>query len=329
MKIISYNTNTDESQSFRKIAEEKEVDFLTTSQPLNIRTVRFAEGCDAITDSGLNENYTEALFKKLQDMGIKYISLRTTGYDGIDLNLFREYGIKLANVPSYSPSAIAEFAVTLSMMLLRRMQEFIVRGKAGNFVRTGMMGREMNQMTVGVIGTGAIGIAAAKLFKSFGAQVIAYDAYPRDGVSNILEYKKSAADVFKEADLISLHVPLLPDTKGMVNAEAIAEMKDGVLIVNTARGGVVNDSALLEALTSGKVAGAAIDVYDFDFNHDYSGKAVKDSKLQRYLGLPNVIITPHTAYNTDTAVENMVRISTENLLDFMLTGKSKNDVTAK
>ena len=330
MKIIAYNTNIDELPYFERFASELNVEYKTTSDPLTESSVSLAEGCDAVTDFLPDHGYSEELISKLSSYGIKFISLRTAGYDGVDLELLKRYGMKLSNVPAYSPNAIAEFAVALTLILLRNLQVVLPRVKTQDFIRTGMVGKEIGKQTVGIIGTGKIGFEAAKIFKGFGARVIGYDVFPNDAAREFLEYKETLDDLYREADIISLHVPLFPENRHMINSESITKMKDGVYIINTARGGHVDYQALRDAIINKKVAGAAFDVYEFHgddiFGQGKEGEIIGDPVFRELFSLPNVVITPHDAYNTDEAVKNLVKISTENIIEFLSTGDSQNNI---
>ena len=262
-------------------------------------------------------------------MGISYFTVRTAGYDGIDIEKAKSFGIKISNVPQYSPSAIAEFAVALALATIRKIPLCLSRAKNQNFSGDNLMGRELNTMAIGIIGTGHIGLTTAKVFKAFGAKIIAYDTFENPQAQGILEYK-SLDEVFAESDLISLHVPLTPQNHHIINAESIAKMKDGVVIVNTARGGHINTADLRDALVSGKVAAAGLDVFENEkhlIRKDLSGRIIKDSVYRDLSNFPNVIITPHVAFNTDVAVQNMVKMSTENLISFKNAGTTDNEIT--
>jgi len=263
-------------------------------------------------------------------LGIKFLSLRTAGFDMVDPEMFSKYGIKVANVPAYSPSAIAEFTVLMSLMLLRKMQIFLPRVKTQDFSRTGMVGEELNTKTVGIIGTGKIGFEAAKLFHGFGAKVLGFDKFRNEKAEKFLEYVDDLNDLLKQSDIISLHIPLLADNRHIIDEGSISKMKDGVILINTARGGHMDFGDVLRNLLSKKISGLGIDVFEFRkvdrFGKSDETEIIDDRTFLALNSLPNVIITPHTAYNTDVAVYNMVRVSTENLLEFLKMGDSQNKV---
>jgi D-lactate dehydrogenase len=330
MKFCAYNVSSDERSYFDAIGAELGVEYVLVSKPLDSENAVMAEGCDGVLDFLPDREYSERILATFSDFGIKYLSLRTAGFDMVDPKMFGKYDIKVANVPAYSPSAIAEFAVLLSLMLLRKMQIYLPRVKTQDFSRAGMVGGELNAKTVGIIGTGRIGFETAKIFKGFGARVIGFDKFRNDKAGKILEYVDDLNDLLTQSDIISLHIPLLPDNRHLIDEGSISKMKDGVILINTARGGHMNFKDVLRNLLSKKVGGLGIDVFEFRkvdrFGKSDETEIIDDRTFLALNSLPNVIITPHTAYNTDIATHNMVKISTENLLEFLKKGDSKNRV---
>lgn len=328
MKIIAYSVRKDEIPYFEKFAKQFGIEYATTTKDLNPQTAKLAKGFDAVSSYTSSEEMNEvwAIFK---EYGIKYFSVRTAGFDGLDLEKAKTYGVKVANVPQYSPSAIAEYAVMLSLALIRKLPLSIGRVQNQNFSVENLLGREINQMTVGIIGTGHIGLTTAKVFKAFGAKVIGFDPYENEKAKEVLTYE-SLDEVLAQSDLISLHVPLTSQNYHMINAESIKKMKDGVIIINTARGGHIDSVALRDALVSGKVAAAGLDVYENEkplLKKDLSGKVIADEVYRDLVNLPNVIFTPHVAFSTDMAVKNMVKMSTENLISFKNAGVCDNEIS--
>ncbi|MCL2085406.1 hypothetical protein FWH09_00485 [Candidatus Saccharibacteria bacterium] len=332
MKFIAYKANSDEREHFVAMADMKGVEYILTSSELNEETVELAMGCDGISDSMLSRKYDEKVYARLQEMDIKYMTVRTAGYDTIDFGLLNKYGIRIANVPAYSPTAIAEHAVMLALSLARKSKIVEQRVMAQDFRREGAVGRELNKMTIGIVGTGHIGFETAKIFKGFGARVLGYDPFPRKETEGVYEQAKDADEIFAECDIISLHMPLVPENKHFINAESIEKMKDGVIIINTARGPHIDNKALAKGLMQEKIGAAGLDVFDFDgkggeiYGDDYKGRIIKSEAYRDLVDLPNVMFTPHVAYNTDVAIGNMVGISTQNLMDFLEKGECENEV---
>lgn len=328
MKIIAYGVRKDELEYFEKFAKQFGIEYATTVKDLTEETVKLAKGFDAVSVyTGTKE--TNKAWAKLSEFGIKFATVRTAGYDAVDLDLVEKAGLKIANVPQYSPSAIAEFTVALTLSVIRKIPLALKRAEVQDFAVEGLIGKELNKMTVGLIGTGHIGLTTAKVFKAFGSKVIAYDVFKNESAAGILEYKENLDELFAEADIISLHIPLTKENKYIINAESISKMKDGVVIINTARGAHVNSQDLRDALVSGKVLAAGLDVYEREeayLKKDLSG-IVMDDKIYRDLAnLPNVVMTPHIAFDTDEAVRNMVKMSTENLINFFNAGVSDNEI---
>ena len=328
MKIIAFGVRKDELPYFEKFADEFSIEYATTSKELTPETAHLAEGFDGVSDYTSSEALND-VWPTFKEMGIKYFSVRTAGFDGIDLEKAKANDIQVANVPQYSPSAIAEFAVAMTLSVLRKIPLALRRARVQDFSVENLMGRELNSMTVGIIGTGHIGLTTAKVFNAFGSQVIGYDKFENPAAKGVLDYK-TLDEVLAEADIISLHIPLTDENRYIINADSIAKMKDGVVIINTARGAHVDGAALRDALVSGKVSAAGLDVYEFErdlLKKDLSGVVIQDEIFRDLKNLPNVIMTPHIAFNTETAVKNMVKMSTENLISFKNAGVSDNEIT--
>lgn len=331
MKFIAFGANSDEHEYFVKTADEQGVEYVLTTAELDEATVDLTEECDGVSVSMLSQKFSEKVYACLAELGIKFLTLRTTGYDTIDFDLTKKYDIHVANVPAYSPTAIAEHAILLTLNLLRKAKIVEERVKAQDFRREGAVGREINHMTVGILGTGSIGRETARIFHGFGARVLGYDPFPQQDTKGIYENVK-LDQLLAESDIISLHMPLMSDNIHFINDETIAKMKDGAVIINTARGQHIDNKALAKALFSGKLAGAGLDVFDFDghggeiYGQDCKGEIIKSAAYRDLIDLPNVIFTPHVAYNTDMAIHNMVAISTQNLVDFVTKGQCVNEV---
>lgn len=328
MKIIAFSVRKDELPYFEKFAADFDITYATTEKELTAETAHLAEGFDAVSVYTSSPEVNDA-WPILKELGIGFLTVRTCGYDGLDLELAKEHGIKVANVPRYSPSAIAEFAVALTLSVVRKLPLALRRSRVQDFSVEGLLGREINTMTIGIVGTGNIGRAAARVFKAFGARVIAYDLFENDEAREIVEYV-SLEELFSRSDVISIHAPLTDDNYHFINDQTIAQMKDGVVVINTGRGGHIDSGALRDGLVSGKIAAAGLDVYEFEkqwLKKDMSGQVIQDAVFRDLKNLPNVIMTPHIAFNTDVAVKNMVKISTENLISFKNAGVCDNEIT--
>ena len=237
----------------------------------------------------------------------------------------KKYGFKVTNVPVYSPAAIAEFSVTQLMNLLRRTKEYFHKFERNDFRWAPQISQELNQQTVGVIGTGHIGRVAIDIYKGFGAKVFAYDVYRNPELEKEGLYVDTLDELYAKATVVTLHIPLFPSTEHMLNQEAFDKMRDGVFIVNASRGPLIDEQALIDALDSGKVAGAALDVLEDEtkvFNHDMTGKNMTYPEFWNLNSRENVLISPHTAFYTNVAVQNMVKYSLSANKDLIEAGTS-------
>lgn len=333
VKILSYDTRADELPYYEKFGPEIGIEYDTIDVPLTAETAAQAAGYDGVSVMSAGAApYAPEVYTELQKAGIKFWSTRTAGFDNIDLAAAAAAGIKVARVPAYSPNAISELAITLALTLLRNVHRANTRVKLNqNFTIPSLVGRELGRQTVGVIGTGRIGRIVAQIAKGFGATVLGYDIYRSDEATQYLTYVDTLDELLEKSNVISLHMPLTPDTTGMIDADAIAKLPAGAVVINTARGPLIDFTALVEALESGKLGGAGLDVYDHEsgiFGHDLDGQPIDDPILKRLLQAPNVVMTPHIAFYTDVAVEEMVRVSLQNLFDYGTTGACANEIAA-
>lgn len=251
----------------------------------------------------------------LAEKGIRQISSRTAGVDMIDIKAARKHGIAVTNVPSYSPNAIAEFALASTLFLTRRFPVILERNEERDFRFAGMLGRELRTMRVAIIGTGFIGRITAQHFKNLGSEVVGFDLYPNAAFEEIGTYAATLEDALKGADIVSLHVPLTAENHHMMGAEQFALMNKGGILVNAGRGGLVNTQAVLDALDAGHLAGAALDVYENEaqyYRFDWRGKDLGDPVLEQLLDRDDVLVTPHVAFYTETAVGALVTQGLDN-----------------
>ncbi|KRN28909.1 D-lactate dehydrogenase [Lactobacillus selangorensis] len=332
MKLIAYDIRDDERPYAEAWAKEHNVDVTLLSDQLTDKTVEKAKGYDGI-NAYQQLPYTAGVFEKMNEYGIKYISLRNIGTDNVDIPALKKAGVRLTNVPSYSPEAIAELEMAGLMMLLRRMPEFRTKIAQGNFSWKPDIARELQTLTVGIIGTGRIGRAAYKIYhEGFGAKVIGYDVYKNPELDAQGIYVDDVNDLFKQADIVTLHAPATKENYHTVNADTLAEMKDGSYIINTARGDLLDSQALLDSVKSGKTAGAFLDVEENEvgiFNNKFSSLdevAKKNPVLVDMIKQENIIVTPHVAFYTHTAVKNMVDDSFDALNSMVTTGKADTEV---
>jgi D-lactate dehydrogenase len=258
--------------------------------------------------------------------GVKVLAMRCAGYNNVDFKAAYEAGLTVVRVPAYSPYAVAEHAVALLLALTRHIHKAAARTRDFNFSLVGLTGFDLHGKTAGVIGTGKIGRIFCDICKGFGMNVLAYDAYPK--ASNGLEYV-SMERLLAEADVISLHCPLLPNTRYLINAETLTKVKRGVTIINTSRGGLIDSEALLAALREGTVGAAGLDVYEEEsewFYEDRSDVTLQNKTLSLLVSLPNVIVTSHQAFLTKEALANIAQTTLANLDAFFADEPLKNEI---
>jgi len=313
MKIFAYGIRKDEESSLKKWEQTNpgiEVDF--TDKTLTADTAKLAEGSNGVVTLQTSP-YTREALEILNKQGIKSISIRNVGFDNFNFKDLNDLGFSLTNVPVYSPNAIAEHTIILMGRLLRRVPEFDKKLDNGDFTWSPTIGKEYREQTVGVIGTGHIGRVVIKILQGFGAKVIAYDVFHNPDIEKQGLYVDTLEELYKQADIVTLHVPLFNSNKHMIDDKAIAEMKDGIYIINCARGELIDTDALIKGLDSGKVAGAGLDVLDNEnsvFGQVWgSVDAIPNPKIKNLAERLNVIITPHSAFYTETAIHNMITTS--------------------
>lgn len=256
---------------------------------------------------------------------VKLLALRSAGFNHVDIVAAREYGITTCRVPSYSPHSVAEFAVGLILSLNRKIHRAYSRVRELNFSLDGFVGFDLRGKTIGIVGAGKIGRILAEIMSAFGCHILIFDPLPSDSLQKNKNVKYASFDeVIAESDVLSLHVPLNPDTFHLINSKTIEKMKTGVLLVNTGRGALIESKALIEGLKSGKIGGAALDVYEEEegiFFHDLSNSFLQDDILARLISFPNVLVTSHQAFLTSDSLRNIADTTLENIHLFRSTGK--------
>lgn len=312
MKIFAYGIRDDEKPSLEEwkvINPEIQVDY--TQDLLTSETAKLAKGADSVVVYQ-QLDYNRDSLAALADVGVTNLSLRNVGTDNIDFDAAREFKFNISNVPVYSPNAIAEHSMIQLARLFRQTKELDAKVAEHNLRWAPTIGREMRMQTVGIIGTGHIGRVAINILKGFGAKVIAYDKYPNAELMSEGLYVDTLDELYAQADAVSLYVPGLPENYHLIDAEAIGKMKDGVVIVNTARGNLIDVDAIIAGLNSGKISGFGMDVYENEvglFNEDWTNRDFPDEKIADLIARKNVLVTPHTAFYTTKAVSEMVQQS--------------------
>lgn len=311
-KIAFFDAKSYDINSFDAINKNYEIHYF--EDKLNEKTVVLAKGMDAVCVF-VNDDVNENVINKLHEYGIGLIALRCAGFNNVDIKAAHKK-VHVVRVPAYSPYAVAEHSMALLLSLNRKIHKAYLRTREFNFNIQGLTGFDLYGKTVGVIGTGKIGISFINICKGFGMNVLAYDPFPRSDLD--VKYV-SLEQMFKESDIISLHCPLTPETTHIINKDNIDMMKEGVVIINTSRGALVDSVALLNGLKSKKIQGAALDVYEEEANlffEDNSEEIIQDDILSLLISLPNVIITSHQGYLTKEALENIAQTSLNSLDDY-------------
>ena len=324
MKVAFYDTKPYDRASFEPLGEANQIRFKFFEDKLTEDTAPLARGCDAVCVF-VNDNVNAAVIDLLCDMGIRVLLLRCAGFNNVDLR-HASGKLTVLRVPAYSPYAIAEHAMALLLTSIRRIHKAYIRTRDFNFSLTNMVGFDLHGKTVGVVGTGKIGRCFINICRGFGMKVLCYDPFPADDSS--LSYVPLDR-LFRESDIISFHCPLTPETHHMVNAESLATMKKGVVLINTSRGALIDSEALLAGIKSRKVGAACLDVYEEEsdiFFEDNSGHILEDDTLARLISMPNVIVTSHQAFLTEEALANIADTTVRNLLDFAEGKPGKNEV---
>lgn len=298
---------------------------------LSHHTASLVDGHTAIC-AFVNDSLSAPVLDILHQRGVRFIALRCAGFNQVNLRHAESLGIRLAHVPAYSPYAVAEYALTLILTLNRRVHRAYNRVRDGNFSIDGLLGFDLNGCTVGLIGTGKIGRIFAKLLTGFGVRILGYDVFPNEEFTALGGTYVDRETLFAESDIISLHCPLTPETFHIINPESIARMKRGVMIINTSRGALVDATAVIRGLKSGHVGYLGLDVYEQEadlFYENLSEQIIQDDIIQRLLTFPNVLVTSHQAYFTETALVNIAETTIGNLSDYASGAMLKNEVTAQ
>ncbi len=313
-KIAFFDTKPYDRIYFDKYKGEYGVEFKYFENKLNADTVSMTRGCDGVC-AFVNDDIDENVINTLYENNIHVIAMRCAGYNNVDFK--SAYGkIHVVRVPAYSPYAVAEHAMAMILTLNRKTHRSYIRTRDFNFSLNGLVGFDLHGKTAGIIGTGKIGRVFIDICRGFGLKVIAYDPYPVK--DSDIEYV-DLETLCKNADIISLHCPLTESTKHIINENTLKLMKDGVYIINTSRGALIDSEALVEAIKNEKVGGAALDVYEEEtelFFEDFSGEIVHDDTLSRLISMPNVLVTSHQAFLTNEALENIAQTTLCNLCDF-------------
>lgn len=327
IKVLVYDSKPFVSESFENVKADK-IKFSYTSDKLNASTVRLLKDYDTLV-AFVNDQIDNKVIDELVKQGKKAIFLRSSGFNNVDLN-YADGKLKVFRVPSYSPHAVAEHAFALIQTSNRRIHKAYMRTREFNFSLDGLIGNDLINKTIGIIGTGKIGRVMIDIANGYKMKVIAYDPFPVPNPSNFSYV--SLPELLERSDIISLHCPLTEETKHILNKETLSKTKKGVMIVNTSRGALIDSKALLEAIKSRHVSGACLDVYEEETNiffEDKSNHILDDEVLRDLISMPNVIVTSHQGFLTHEALENIAHTVVDNIINFFGgTPRNENEIHA-
>ncbi len=318
MKVAVFSTKAYDREYLGPAFAESSHILTYFTESLNTKTANLAMGFDAVCVF-VNDQVDKSVIVELAAGGTKLVLLRCAGYNNVDLTAANQSGMVVARVPEYSPHAAAEHAVALVLSLCRRTHLAYGRTTSGNFSLDGLLGFTLSGKTVGVVGTGKIGALFARIMLGFGCTVLAHDLYPSDALAATGVQYVPLTDLWRNSDIISLHCPLTPETMHLVNAETLGQMKSGVMIVNTARGSVIDTKDVMVALESGQVGYLGLDVYEHEeelFFQDLSSDELTDELMKSLLKHPNVLVTAHQGFFTHEALSTIAAVTRQNLNEF-------------
>lgn len=328
MKVLLYAAKTYDKKSFDALKEtfpEVEIDYI--DHELEPRTASLAQGYDAVC-AFVSADVSAKTLEIFRDLGVKAVLMRCAGYNNVDVEKAKELGIVVKRVPGYSPEAVAELAMALALAVNRRLYKAYNKVRENDYTLKGLRGVNFYQKTAGIVGTGKIGAAMARICRGFGMRVIAYDVYENPALKDFVEYV-TLDELLSQSDLISLHCPLMDSTYHMINIESIKKMKDGVILVNTSRGALVDTQELIEGIRMDKFLGVGLDVYEEETGNVYedrSDEIMMHSVTARLLAFPNVMITSHQGFYTKEALEAIAETTLQNAMDARDGKSTPNDV---
>lgn len=330
MKIAFFNTKSYDRAHFGPATEHSHHEFAFFEDALSLQTAALVQGFDAVCIF-VNNPVSEALVKQISDYGIKIIALRSAGFNQVDLNACSKHDITVVRVPAYSPEAVAEHTVALILTLNRKTHKAYNRVRENNYSLEGLTGINLHQKTVGIIGTGTIGTAFCRVMRGFDCKILAFDPNENKEVTDMCGTYTEFDELIASSDIISMHCPLIPQTRHMIDKESIRRMKEGVMLINTSRGALIDTAAVIDGLKQKKIGFLGIDVYEQEddlFFKDLSGEVIQDDEIARLMTFPNVLITGHQAFLTTEALAQITRITLQNLSDFEEGKSLVNEVTA-
>lgn len=329
MNVLFYSTRPYDKESMLAINNGRH-EMVFTEARLDMQTAKLAQGFGAVCGF-VNDIFNADILKILADGGVKLILLRSTGFNNVDITTAERLGITVMRVGYYSPYAVAEFAVTLMLALSRKVHRTYNKVREENFLLDGLLGFDLHGKTVGIVGTGKIGQVLTKIMTGFGCRVLAYDIMENAQCRTLGATYCALDELLAQSDIISLHTPLTPETHYMINARTLAQMKRGVVLINTSRGGLIDTTALIDALKSQQLGAVGLDVYEEEgdlFFRDLSGQVIQDDVFARLLSFPNVLVSGHQAFFTREALHDIATATLQNIEDMAAGRRNANTLSA-
>lgn len=321
-QVVSFSCKEYDEQALCRVFDETiHAKYLEVA--LDANTVVYAKQAKVITVF-VNDDLSAPILQQLNDYGVELIALRCAGFNNVDLAEAKRLGLRVVRVPAYSPYAVAEHTVGLMLALNRKFHKAYNRVRDGNFALKGLLGFDMHGKTVGIIGAGRIGRLVGKMLKAFGCQVLIYDPYSCEACESLGIEQVDLNTLFENSDIITLHCPLTPESTHLINAQSIAMMKKGVMLINTGRGALMDAKALIEGLKSKKIGYLGMDVFEREgalFFEDHSCEIIYDDEFERLLTFPNVLVTGHQAYFTEEALSHIAETTAQNIYEYRKQGK--------
>lgn len=317
MKVAFFSTTKTDKRLFESHACPANLNLTFFDVHLSEKTAPLVQGFEAVCVF-VNDQLNRAVITQIAELGVKLIALRCAGFNNVDHDAVKDFGLTVLRVPAYSPMAVAEHALALMMSLNRKTYRAYNRVRDSNFTLEGLLGFDMFDKTAGIIGTGRIGQEMARILYGLGLKVLAYDPFPNTAIEPYADYV-DLDSLYQQSDIITLHVPLLPETHHLINESSLARMKPGVMLINTSRGALMDAQALINGLKSAHIGYLGIDVYEQEehlFFEDHSEEIIQDDIFERLVTFPNVLITAHQAFFTQEALDHIAETTFQNLTCF-------------
>ncbi|CAM3651985.1 D-isomer specific 2-hydroxyacid dehydrogenase family protein [Erysipelothrix urinaevulpis] len=325
-KIIAYAARPDELADFERFSKALNIEVELVYSSLSSENIHLAKGYEAVSILG-NCDASKENIATLSELGCKYLASRSAGFNNVDMEAVREHGIKFSNA-TYSVDCVSDYTVMLTLMAVRRMKKVMKRMENQDFSLNNIQGREMHNLTFGIVGTGRIGASTARKLAGFGGKIIAQDVFENEGLKEFVTYV-SIDELLETADVIILHAPLLESTHHLLNEETFAKTKKGLIVINTSRGELIDTNALIKYLDNGHISTCGFDVLEGElgvFHQDHRNTRLTDHNLAYLMNHQDVIVSPHSAFYTDQAVSDMVEVALTSLTSFLETGESKYEI---